>query len=109
MKETLIEYTINAQKIIYLNRPKRLSSGKNCTSHVGLSRSNPSDQMVIGTVRQEAGSRERRPKALKSKLAHGGPLVSSPLRSDGSSDGQARGWTALTVVKSAQGSVGKQL
>jgi hypothetical protein len=38
----------------------------------------------------------RRPKVLKSKLAQGGPLVSSPLRSDGSID-------ALTVVKALKG------
>ncbi len=52
-----------------------------------------SDQMVLGRVRLEAaGPCERWPKALKTKLAQGGPFGSSPLRSDGSRDGQAEGW-----------------
>ncbi len=50
-----------------------------------------SDQMFLGTVRWEAGSRERQPKTLKTKLAQGGPSGSSPLRSDGYRDGQAGG------------------
>ncbi len=53
------------------------------------------DQMILGTVEQEAGPRERLPKALKAKLTLGGPSGSSPLRSDGSDDGQAGGWTML--------------
>jgi hypothetical protein len=43
-----------------------------------------SDQMVLMTVRQEGEPRERRSKALKTKLAHGGPSGSSPLRPGGS-------------------------
>jgi hypothetical protein len=53
--------------------------------------------MVLGTVRREAGPCERRPKTLKiSKLAQGGSSGSSPLRLDGSRDGQA-GWTSDTT------------
>jgi hypothetical protein len=52
-----------------------------------------SDQMVLGTVRRETGPQKSQTKALKSKLAQGGPSGSSPLRSDGSCDGQAEGWT----------------
>jgi hypothetical protein len=40
--------------------------------------------MVLGTIRQEAGPHERQPKAPKTKVAQGGPLGSSPLRSVGS-------------------------
>jgi hypothetical protein len=68
-----------------------------------------SDQMVLGEVRQEAGPKERRPEELKTKLAQGGPSGTSPPRSNGSCDGQAGGWTALTVVKDAQLRVGKQV
>jgi hypothetical protein len=68
-----------------------------------------SDQMVLGTVRWEAGPRERQPRALKTKLIQGEPLVLSTLRSDGSHDGQAGGWTALKVAKGTQHRVGKYL
>jgi hypothetical protein len=67
------------------------------------------DQTVLGTVRWEAGPRERRPKALKTKLAQGGPSSLSLLRSDGSHDGQAGGWASWEVAKDAQGRVGQQL
>jgi hypothetical protein len=50
--------------------------------------------MVLGTVRWEAGPHEGQSKAHKTKVAQGGPSGSSPLRSDGSGDGQAGGWTA---------------
>jgi hypothetical protein len=54
-----------------------------------------SDQMVLGIVRQEAGSQKRLLKALKTNLTHqGGPSGSSPLRSDGSRDGMTGGWTS---------------
>jgi hypothetical protein len=36
----------------------------------------------------------RWPEALKSKLTQGGPSGSSPPRSDGSRDGQTRGWNS---------------
>ncbi len=68
-----------------------------------------SDQMVLGTVRWEAGPRERQPRALKTKLTQGEPLVLSTLRSNGSHDGQAGGWTVLKVAKGTQGRVGKYL
>ncbi len=68
-----------------------------------------SNQTVLETVRREAGSRERLPKAPNYKLAQGGPSGLSPLRSDGSRDGQAGGWTSREVAKDAQGRVGKQL
>jgi hypothetical protein len=42
--------------------------------------------MVLGTVRWEAGPQQRRPNTLKAKLTQGGPLGSSPLRSDGSQE-----------------------
>ncbi len=44
--------------------------------------------MVFGTVRQEARPRERWQEALKSKLPQERQSGSSPLRSDGSHDGQ---------------------
>jgi hypothetical protein len=59
--------------------------------------------MALRTVRQEAGPRERQPKMLKSKLAKGEPSGSSPVRSDGSHDGHAGGWTMLMVVKGTHG------
>ncbi len=65
--------------------------------------------MVLGTVRWEAGPCEWQSKELKTKLAHEGPPGSCPLRSDGSLDGQAGGWTVLSMAKDAQSRVGKQL
>jgi hypothetical protein len=65
--------------------------------------------MVLGTVRREAGPLERRPKVLKTELAQERPSGSSPLRLDGSHDGQAGGWTLREVARDAQGRVGKQL
>ncbi len=53
-----------------------------------------SDQIVPVTVRREAVSCERQPKALKPKLAQGGPSGSCPLRSDGSRNGQAGDWAS---------------
>ncbi len=49
---------------------------------------------------------KRPPKALKTKLLMGGPSGSSLLRSDGSCEGQAGGWTAWEVSKDAQGRLG---
>ncbi len=65
--------------------------------------------MVLGAVRQEAGPWERWPEALKIKLAQGGLSGTSLPRSGGSCDGQAGGWTALTVAKDTEERVGKQL
>ncbi len=48
--------------------------------------------MVLGTVRWEAGPRKSQQKVLRTKLTQGGPSGSSPLRSDGSHDGQVAGW-----------------
>ncbi len=48
-------------------------------------------------------------RALKSKLAQGGPSGSNPLRSDGSHDGHAGGWAPLEVANDTKGRVGKQL
>ncbi len=48
-----------------------------------------SDQMVLATVRREAGRHERQPKAVKTTLAQGGPSCSSPLGSGGSCGGKA--------------------
>jgi hypothetical protein len=62
-----------------------------------------SDQMVLGTVRREAGPCERWPKKFKTKLAQGGPSGWSPLRSDHSCDGQVGGRTALMPAKDAHG------
>ncbi len=58
--------------------------------------------MFPGTVRWEAGPRERWQKALKTKLDLRGPSGSSQLRSYGSHDGQVGGRTALTVAKGVQ-------
>ncbi len=49
--------------------------------------------MVLATVRRSAGSCERLPTALKTKLAQGGPSSSDHLRSDGPCDGQTGGST----------------
>ncbi len=70
------------------HRPKLQQAREHCTNRVH------SDQMVLWTVRWEDGHCERRPKALKTKLAQGEPSGSTPLRSDGSCDGQAGGWTS---------------
>ncbi len=47
--------------------------------------------MVLGAVRQEAGPLKMQPKAFKAKLTQAGPSGLSPLRSDGSRNGQAGG------------------
>ncbi len=57
----------------------------------------------------EAGPCEKRPKALKTKLAQGGPSGSNPLGSDGFHDGKAVGWAALMIAKDTQMRVGKKL
>ncbi len=75
---------------MYVNCPKETLKGDfkvsqgNCPDRV------PSDQMVLGTVRREAGPCESWPKALKTKLAQGGPSGLSPLRSDGFRDPSGR-------------------
>ncbi len=108
-KRKIVKFTINSQYTTFINHQKRLSRGilqqakGNCLYQVH------SDQTVLGTVKGEAGPSERRPKALKTKLALGGLSGSSPLRSDSSHDGQAGGWTSWEVAKDAQGRVGKQL
>jgi hypothetical protein len=48
-------------------------------------------KMVLETVRQETGPQRRWPKVLKSKLAQASG--SSPLRLDGSCNGQVGGLT----------------
>jgi hypothetical protein len=68
-----------------------------------------SDQMVLRTVRQEAGSREKQPKTLETNLAKGGPSGSCLLRSDSSHNGQEGGWITLMVASGAQRENGKQL
>jgi hypothetical protein len=60
------------------------------------------DQMVLRTVRQEAGPRERWSKTLKTTIAQEGPSGSNPLSSDGSHDDQAGGLTVLMVAKGIQ-------
>ncbi len=65
--------------------------------------------MVLGTVRQETGLHERWPKELITKLTKEGPSGLSPLRSDGSCNGQTGGWTSSEAAQNAQGRVGKQL
>jgi hypothetical protein len=102
---------ISAQCTIYVNRLKKaLMGGSNTrpretvwieSSHMRWF-SGQSYKMVLRTVILEAGPRERRPKALKTKLAQKGPSDLSPLRSDGSQGGQAGGWTTLMVAKDAQ-------
>ncbi len=64
-----------------------------------------SDQMVHGTVRRETGPCESWPKAFKTKLGQGEPSVSTPIRSDGSCDGQVEGWTFWDMAKGTQGRV----
>ncbi len=90
-----------------MNHPKETLKGdlqkakRDCPDHVH------SDQMVLWTVRQESGPHERQSKALKT-LKGGRPKGSSPLRSDGSHDGQAKGWTLREAAKDSRGRVGKQ-
>ncbi len=87
-----------------MNHPTKNPMGENCTSQGDCLNGVHSDQVVLGTVRQEAGPRERQQKAIETKLARGGGGTSSlsPLRSDSSRDGQVGGWTVLTVAKGAQ-------
>jgi hypothetical protein len=70
---------------------KRDSRGNSTASHRECSDRVHSDQLVLGTDKREVGPQRRRPKPLKAKLTQGGPSGSSPLRSDGSHDGQAGG------------------
>jgi hypothetical protein len=82
---------------------KRLSRGKLYKAKGDSPNPVHSYHMALRTVRQEARPRERQPKMLKTKLAKGEPSGSSPVRSDGSHDGQAGGWTMLMVVKGTHG------
>jgi hypothetical protein len=68
-----------------------------------------SDQMVLGKARQEAGTQKRQLKVLKTKLTQGEASGSSPLRSDGSHNGQMGVWTSGEETKDTQGRVEKQL
>ncbi len=63
-------------------------------------------QMVLGTVRQEAGPQKRWPKVLETKQTQG-PSGWSPFRSDVSRDGQAGHCTSWEVAKETQGRVGQ--
>ncbi len=53
-----------------------------------------SDQIILRTKRREAGPGKRELKALKTKPTQEPLLSLSPLRSDGSRDGQAGAWTS---------------
>jgi hypothetical protein len=70
--------------------------------------------MVLWTVRWEAGTHERWSRTLKSKLDQGVHQGLSPLRSDGSRDGQAgpcKRWPKMIKgkeLKEAKGSSQKQ-
>ncbi len=55
-----------------MNRPKKILKGKTAQAKGGCLDRVHSDQMALRTVRQEAGPCERRPKALKTKLAQEG-------------------------------------
>ncbi len=56
--------------------------------------------LILRTVRRGTGTRERRPKVLKTKLTQGGPSSLSPLRSDSSCDG----WGGrLGLMRGSQG------
>jgi hypothetical protein len=68
-----------------------------------------SDQKVS---EQSAGRLDLRREAAKdaqTKLAWGGSSGLSPLRANGSHNGQAGGWTSREVAKDVQGRVVKQL
>jgi hypothetical protein len=86
-----------------VNRPKKAHKGKTSKAKGDCPNRVHSDKMVLGTVRQEAGHHERWPRTLKTKLAQEWLSGSSPLRSDGSRDGQTGGWNMLMVAKGAQG------
>jgi hypothetical protein len=82
--------------MIYVNHPKKSFRGKlhkakgDCPDRV------KSDQ-ILGTVRRDAGLHDS-----KTKLAQGGPSHSSPLRSDGSLDGQLGDWTMFMAANGTQ-------
>jgi hypothetical protein len=73
-------------------------------------RSSPLRSDGFGTVRGKrldcinGGQRH-----TKTELSSKGPSGLSPLRSQGSHDGQVGGWTVLTLAKDTQGRVGKKL
>ncbi len=72
------KYTINIiQCTIYMNRPKKTLKGEFAKSQVDCPDGVRSDQIVIETVREEAGPHDRQPKALKTKLTRGRPSDSS--------------------------------
>jgi hypothetical protein len=77
-----------------MNRPKKTLKGDLQQAKADCPDRVQSDQMGLGTVSREAGPHVRRPKALKTKLAQGWPEDSSSLRSNGSCDSRARGWTS---------------
>jgi hypothetical protein len=79
------EYTINTQYIIYINLSKRLSRGK-LHSQGRLSKLNPLRSDGSWDNRQEDGPCGMWPKALRTKLAQGGPSGLSTLRSHCSRD-----------------------
>jgi hypothetical protein len=88
---------------------KRHSKGILLQAKEGCSNPVHSNQMVLRTVRREAGSQERLPKALKTEPNQGGSSGSSPHRLDGSCDGQVGGWTSWEAAIDAQGRVRKPL
>ncbi len=104
-----MQYTAKCTITLYVSYPKEALKGNFTTSQGDCSDRVLSDQMVLRTVRWEAGSRKRQPLALKHKLTQKGPSGSSPLWSDGFRDGQAGGCTSWEAAKGAQGRVGKQL
>jgi hypothetical protein len=82
---------------------KDSQGGKNHTQMRTVWNEKNSDQMVLGTVRREAGPHEREPNALKTNLTQGGSSGSRPVRPNGSPNGQAGGLVALTWIKALEG------
>jgi hypothetical protein len=88
------KYSVTAQYIIYVNRPKKTLKGNFTANQGGLSDRDYSDQLVLGTVRWEAVPQKRWPKVLKSKLAEEDHEARVSTDQLGSCDGQPGGWTS---------------
>jgi hypothetical protein len=102
---------------IYVNRLRKTLKGKTVQSQGDCQNQVHSDQMVLETVRWEAGPCKRQAKTLTTKLSQGGRSGKqrhsklsylkggdqAHVHSDQMVLGQAGGWVALTMGKGTQG------
>jgi hypothetical protein len=93
--------------MIYGNHPKKILGGKMHKARGTVWNKSTQIRWFSGQSDGRRWPGERQPKALRTKLALWGPSGSNPLRSYGSHDGQAGGWTALTVAKGIKGTVSR--